>query len=55
MSFKLIIDETSLELIAKKLPGHHVYAGSNDDLLAPNVVNILGEEGTSEQWQPGNE
>jgi hypothetical protein len=55
MSFKLIIDEPALELISEKLAGQPVYAGPDGDLLTPGIVNILSDEETSDQWQPGNE
>lgn len=54
MSFKLIMDEAALQLMAKKLPGFPVYAGPDGNLLTPGIVDLLNEEIT-EHWQPSNQ
>lgn len=54
MSFKLIVDEATLSLIAEKLPGQPIYAGPHGDLLTPGIVDIFDEE-ISDRWQPMNE
>ena len=54
MAFKLIIDESTLKLISKKIIGHPIYAGTNGDLLSPGIIDIFSEQ-SSDQWQPGNE
>lgn len=55
MAYNLIFDEAAINLIAEKLPGHPIYAGPDGGLFSPGIVDILGEEGMSERWLPGND
>lgn len=55
MAFKLIFDEVAIKLISEKLPGHPIYAGPDGGLFTPGIVDILGEEGISDRWLPGND
>ncbi|HEX9023038.1 MAG TPA: hypothetical protein VF799_04275 [Geobacteraceae bacterium] len=41
--------------MAEKLPGHPIYAGPDGNLFAPGIVDILGDEGISDRWLPGND
>ncbi|BBA69302.1 hypothetical protein [Geobacter sulfurreducens] len=55
MAFKLIFDEATMENLIPKLSGHPIYAAPGGGLFTPGIVDILGEEGTSDRWQPGND
>lgn len=55
MAFRLIFDDAAMNLMAEKLPGQPIYAGPDGDLYAPGIVDILGDEGISDRWLPGND
>lgn len=55
MAFRLIFDDAAMNLMAEKLPGHPIYAGPDGGLYAPGIVDILGDEGISARWLPGND
>jgi len=52
---KLIFDEAAIKLVAAKMQGRPIFMGPGGNLLAPSIVDLLGEEGASDRWQPGNE
>lgn len=55
MAFRLIFDDAAMNLMAEKLPGHPIYAAPDGNLFAPGIVDILGDEGISDRWLPGND
>jgi len=55
MAFRLVFDDAAMNLMAEKLPGHPIYADPDGDLYAPGIVDILGDEGISDRWLPGND
>jgi hypothetical protein len=52
---RLIFDEEAIKLATEKMQGRPIFGGPGGNLLSPGIVDLLGEEGASDKWQPGDE
>ena len=52
---KLIIDQETMQMVAKRLDGFPIHAGPNGKMLSPDVKNIVDGNETGNPWQPGDD
>ena len=51
---KLVIDESTMEMLASKLSEFPIHAGPDGGLLEPGILDLV-DDTTAGQWQPGDQ